>query len=564
LLFIAAAFFGVQSNRNANIAAANEAEAVAQATAAYEAQQTAEAEKDRADTEATNAVAQATAAYEAQQIAEAEEDRADTEAMNANKADATAQAQRDAAEAELNFYQVTDPAARLTELAELFSRPEPESQAKARSLFFGLPSPDQLALLRVTDKPEELATVSWAILPGLADINGAYATDIYLGAMYDHLADTDLQAEIESWLAAREAAQAGEPDTAVALYTELLEMDDQNPAFWCERGNAQSLVGDSLADFSEVIALAQAPEYQPSGTLPAEWQFVNTEQMEAAVARMLMVYPALAAEVEANPDNYPNLADITLPTYVVDDMEVEMVLIPAGSFNMGSNSLSARADESPVHRVELDEFYIDQYEVTHARFVDFLNDQGNQEEEGVPWLSEEWSLIWAAGEGWQIETDYDDHPVTGVSWYGASAYCNWRGGQLPTEAQWEKAARGDDERTYPWGEELGLHLANYYRGDTSEITPVGTYPNGVSAYGAYDMAGNVSEWVADAYDSEYYITSSDLNPAGPEDDQNISDKVVRGGSWSDDWLNIRASARNFAPPDSQAGTVGFRCAQSVP
>jgi formylglycine-generating enzyme required for sulfatase activity len=516
------------------------------------------------------AVAEANAVIDRDKAATSEAVALTAEADAVSAARALAE-ENEKAQAELNFYQTTDPAERLKELHNLFSRPEADSWARARSLFFGLPRVDQLALLRVAEKPDGLPTVGRAILPNLADINGIYYTDQHLTALLESVAEGSLQTELAGWLAAREAAQDEAYDEALAQYDELLQADEQNPALWYERARVRAKLGqaaEALADLARVTELAQAPEYAPSGVLLVGPEFATTDQMVEAVRRLMMVYPKVADAFEAAAD-YPALAEVTLtlPTVITDSKGVPMVQVPAGWFKMGNNA--GDSNEQPVHEIYLDEYYIDQYEVTNEQFVAFLNDQGNREEGGRNWYDPTYGQIEERDERWQVappglfEQRSEQHPVTGVSWYGAQAYCAWRGGHLPTEAQWEKAARGDDERTYPWGEEIASHLARYYNSGGGGIAPVGHYPEGVSPYGAYDMAGNVWEWVADAYDSEYYQHSPARNPTGPADEQNISSKVLRGGSWDSLVNNSRASYRLFGAPYNQRVGLGLRCVGSA-
>jgi formylglycine-generating enzyme required for sulfatase activity len=248
------------------------------------------------------------------------------------------------------------------------------------------------------------------------------------------------------------------------------------------------------------------------------------------------------------------------PDQFEDDFGIPMVLIPSGSFQMGSEW--GDDDERPEHRVYLDAFYIDIYEVTNELFARFLNEIGNQVEGGESWL-EASRIIFQSSSGWVTDTRYDDHPVVMVSWYGASAFCEWRGVRLPTEAEWEKAARGGLEgKLYPWGDDLPINAIGMEnsaqfgdRGDTT--VPVGSFsPNG---YGLYDMAGNVIEWVADWYMVNYYSDSPSENPKGPT----ISDAhVIRGGSWVNDAYELRVSSRHWGFPNAKYTNYGFRCVRS--
>ena len=248
------------------------------------------------------------------------------------------------------------------------------------------------------------------------------------------------------------------------------------------------------------------------------------------------------------------------PEQFKDDFGIPMVLIPSGAFQMGSEW--GDDDERPEHRVYLDAFYIDVYEVTNELFARFLNEIGNQEEGGESWL-EASRIIFQSSSGWVTDTRYTDHPVVMVSWYGASAFCEWRGARLPTEAEWEKAARGGLEgKLYPWGDDLPVYAIGTEngaqfgdRGDTT--VPVGSFgPNG---YGLYDMAGNVIEWVADWYMVNYYSDSPSENPTGPT----ISDShVIRGGSWVNDAYELRVSSRHWGFSNAKYTNYGFRCVRS--
>jgi formylglycine-generating enzyme required for sulfatase activity len=255
------------------------------------------------------------------------------------------------------------------------------------------------------------------------------------------------------------------------------------------------------------------------------------------------------------------------PTMIPDKKGIKMVLVEAGPFEMGSNTYS---NEQPVHQVILDAFYIDQFEVTNAQYAEFLDDQDqdNRKEGGVTWLEadSDYVRIHQNDDGrWQADAGFAEHPVVEVSWYGANAYCQWRKGRLPTEAEWEKAVSWDPvteyKRRYPWGENIACNLANYKDGDfcVGDTTAVSDYPEGVSPYGAYNMAGNVWEWVADWYDSEYYAPARD--PQGPDEGDY---KVLRGGSWGNIGSNLRAALRLSDNPASRHNLIGFRCAVGAP
>jgi serine/threonine-protein kinase len=263
-----------------------------------------------------------------------------------------------------------------------------------------------------------------------------------------------------------------------------------------------------------------------------------------------------------------------------------MVYVPEGIFTMGSDEGDPDADddEKPQHEVHLDAFWIDRTEVTNAMFARFVDATGHEtdaEKKGSSWAvnpsSQEWEEL--AGADWQHPNGpstsldgLDKHPVVHVSWNDAAAYCQWAGKRLPTEAEWEKAARGTDSRIYPWGDtfdgrrlnfcdvncELGWADGEWDDGHT-RTAPVGSYRDGASPYGELDMAGNVWEWVADWYAGDYYTTSPDRNPQGPDSGER---RVLRGGSWDDYRGRVRAASRSNASPSFSFDIVGFRCARS--
>ena len=222
------------------------------------------------------------------------------------------------------------------------------------------------------------------------------------------------------------------------------------------------------------------------------------------------------------------------------------ILIPEGEFEMGSDS--GNADERPAHTVHLDAYWLDQTEVTNSQYHACVNKGGCTQ----PRITSSHNI---QDYFWQFT--YNDHPVINVTWDQAAQYCEWVGGHLPTEAEWEKAARGTDGRTYPWGNSPpNKDTLNYnsYVGDTARV---GSYPSGASPYGVLDMAGNVDEWVADWYIRGYYEISEEKNPQGPD---NGSRRVLRGGSWSDEAGQVRTTYRLDYSPDSAYDGTGFRCA----
>ncbi len=234
-------------------------------------------------------------------------------------------------------------------------------------------------------------------------------------------------------------------------------------------------------------------------------------------------------------------------SYLDLDM-IPMVRVPAGEFSQGN--LYGFPDERAEQTIFLDEFYIDQFEVTNRQYAACVQ-AGRCELPQLP-RSVNFANYYAASE-------FGNHPVIWVRWADAVDYCAFRGKRLPTEAEWEKAARGPENHLYPWGqaEPTGEANFNYVAGDA---TAVGTFANDVSGYGVYDMGGNVREWVADWYQWDYYLEAPQKNPPGPA---NGVTKALRGGSWNDVAIYIRATSRKNFSPESFDANLGFRCATST-
>jgi len=238
-----------------------------------------------------------------------------------------------------------------------------------------------------------------------------------------------------------------------------------------------------------------------------------------------------------------------------------MTFIPEGQFLMGSNDIHP-PNRRPAHRVYLKAFYIDTWEVTNDDMVKFLNSQGNPEGLYIKIGPE--NFIQKKQGKYFVIPNKEKYPANFVSWYGANAYCEWLGKSLPTEAQWEKAARGTDGRRYPWGSAPpSSRYLNFisFTNWQSVLKPVGSYEAGKSPYGVYDMAGNVWEWCSDWYNPSYYIDSPHKNPTGPEKGLH---KVLRGGLFGENPLYVETSYRNHNKPELQGLYTGFRCAYEIP
>lgn len=227
---------------------------------------------------------------------------------------------------------------------------------------------------------------------------------------------------------------------------------------------------------------------------------------------------------------------------------IPRVFIPAGEFEMGN---SRDRGDMPRHLVQLRDFWIDRTEVTNAQYAQCVL-------EGVchpPARSDSYTRPDYFG-----NPVYGNYPVIYVDWNDADTFCRWAGGRLPTEAEWERAARGSDERMYPWGDETPRPTLVNFRFSIGDTSPVGSYPSGASPYGVLDMAGNVAEWVADSFEGDYYAQSPLSDPTGPVI---TGTHVVRGGSWLDNPNMVRADLRFGYPSDSAFVNLGFRCAEST-
>ncbi len=274
--------------------------------------------------------------------------------------------------------------------------------------------------------------------------------------------------------------------------------------------------------------------------------------------------PTSTATPTVTPNPTPMPTQISISTQLADVDGMVLVYIPAGEFIMGSSRVDdpqAMEEELPQHTVYLDAYWIDRSEVTNAQYA--LCAAAGACTEPADHSSLTRSSYYGNGA-------YALYPVVYVGWSQAAAYCAWAGRHLPSEAEWEKAARGPDGRVYPWGNTFDGTLANYcdincvdswkdsrYDDGSSDTSPAGDFPDGASMYGALDMAGNVYEWVADWYGP--YSRSGQVNPRGPAAGL---EHIIRGGSWGDDAAHIRAAIRSHIPQQEYwTNYIGFRCSK---
>jgi formylglycine-generating enzyme required for sulfatase activity len=284
---------------------------------------------------------------------------------------------------------------------------------------------------------------------------------------------------------------------------------------------------------------------------------------EATITDLKSVSPSpVIYELTATPEiELPTITVTPLPTVTpkfeigstqvspIDNMV--MVYVPSGKFLMGSLEEVENGDEDPVHSVYLDAFWIGQTEVTNGIYAKCVN-------QAICSPPSDYSSY--SRNNYYNNSQYLDFPVVFMTWDQARTFCEWANKRLPTEAEWEKAARGIQGQKYPWGNTEPTTVLANYNGNMNDTDKVGQYPEGASPYGVLDMSGNVWEWVADWYGQEYYSSSPDDNPQGPTKGDY---RVLRGGSWFFDAFSMRSAIRIGWKPNDPRVNIGFRCALST-
>jgi formylglycine-generating enzyme required for sulfatase activity len=442
-----------------------------------------------------------------------------------------------AARFETNFRASSDPQVRLRNLAGMFELKDKSFGVQAKNLFSSLRQDEKLLLFRFVDSSrvqEDQVNVTLGIYQSLDNtLEGIEILRAMGNAM--KTPNPNLANEINFWVEGREALNEKNYYDAKSALTNAIHWNPENPALYYDRAQISILLGQeayrkALDDLARMIQL---------------------DPNRRAAARLLLDTDAAFSRYwKQNTGSYPALAEAIPPVVgIVDPAGVAMVLVPEGNFSMGSDT--GEDDEKPIHTVYLDEFYIDKYEVTNKLYRACVDMRVCQ----PPLRTGSFTRASYYG-----NSQFDNYPVIYVDWDMAKNYCEWRGARLPTEAEWEKAARGTDRRIYPWGNTIECTNANY--GDcVGDTTAVGSYESGISPYGVYDMAGNVWEWMADWYSESYYSSSPTSNPLGP--DTGLS-HVLRGCAWFDCINNVRSAYRYRDDPNLALFNVGFRCSRSLP
>ena len=353
----------------------------------------------------------------------------------------------------------------------------------------------------------------------------------------------------------------------------LATSTDSNQWFFCENKGGNQFRQISRAAFEARVLGESAELLNPGAVEASEPQAVaadNAESVEEGKPQSIRIWRYVAGVLGVG--LLIAMVLLLLQSSTLEQPAVhtigEVALIPAGEFQMGGSDSDAEVDEHPVHMVDVEAFYIDKYEVTNAQYKKFADANPQWQKDNIPHKFHNGKYL----NLWQDNTyppGKENHPVVYVSWYAAMAYAKWAGKRLPTEAEWEKAARGGVVGIkYPWGDLIDPSKANY-GGEVGDTRPVGSYPP--NDYGLYDMVGNVMEWCLDAYDEGFYSHSPLHNPiAGGrltdivDNFQNVTSlRVVRSGCWYNVPMHVRLADRYGTLPEDASKGRGFRCAGSA-
>jgi len=347
---------------------------------------------------------------------------------------------------------------------------------------------------------------------------------------------------------------------AVLIYGCSQETPVDNTLYPFAAFNISPLVGSP----DTVFNVDASKSYSRSGTIlklrwdwegDGIWDTAFSTEKTATHKYDVLGYKMVTLEVQ----NENGISNTTQTEIFITVASKEMILILAGEFLMGSPEGVGKEDEHPQHKVYVDDFYISKYEVTNSQFAEFLNAVGkNDDGFGNRLVNMDLIAIEHKNQIYKAKKRWEDNPVVGVSWYGCMAYAKWAGGRLPTEAEWEKSARGTDARAWPWGNIWDPTKCKSWELEPHGSAPVGSFPYGISPYGVCDIAGNVFEWLADLYQADYYKVSPFENPKGPDSG---GFRVLRGGSWVEFADGCRCAFRFGQLPDSTRSDSGFRIAK---
>ena len=311
------------------------------------------------------------------------------------------------------------------------------------------------------------------------------------------------------------------------------------------------------ASFTASLEAYRAEQPATAEAITAEWIAIRTATPTATASPTATLTPTADPREKTVTSNEEWTEGEIEETSITDEKGVKMVWVPGGCFEMGGDP-DAYYPSGEISNGEqcVEGFYLDQYEVTNADYVAFLREVGgNEGRDNIGYLDLESSYqrINGGGSTWTIESGYEKHPVVEVTWYGARDYCEWRGGTLPQEVEWEYASRGPSGKLFPWGDELDTAKAVFNVGGTAEV---GSIEAGRSWVGAYDLSGNVWEWMLTDYVAYPYDTKTMINNTN-------SSRVLRGGSWwNGNAYYLRSSSRSNNTPVSSDSYNGFRCARS--